>query len=111
MPSANERKQRPVEPEHKPGRTSRVKVYTIKGSKGEKVRRNKVHPSYQSAMAKPKGLSAEARFEMLKPPEIHPLDWFRLFTPEEELWEAIREEAIEAIGTGEMKRYDGPVGR
>jgi hypothetical protein len=111
MASAKERKERQPEPEAKPGRSGRVKIYTIRGTKGEKQKRQAINKAFLPAMGKSEGLSAEARFDMLKPREVHPLEWFRLFTPNEELWEAIREEAIAAVQSGEMEKYDGPVGR
>lgn len=63
----------------------------------------------EKMMGKPVELSAAARFDMLKPANIHPFDWVQLFTADESLWPDIVEEALAAIQEGELAPYDGPV--
>ena len=46
-------------------------------------------------MHKPKGLSDEARFMDYRPKNISPIEWLRLFTPDEELWETMADEVAE----------------
>lgn len=71
-------------------RSSRVKVYYAEPVKSMKD----IHPSFFSDTRQPHGMSAEARFMELRPSGISPLDWIGLFTPDEDLWEAIAEEAV-----------------
>lgn len=87
-------------------RSSRVVTYFIPGEK-KRVKVNAM-PSHQS-MGVPKGLSPQARFDMLKPDCVRPWDWLNLFTDDEELWPFIAEAAIEAVECGEFPRYERKV--
>lgn len=46
------------------------------------------------------------RFVEMRPKDVHPWDWHQLYTTDEELWDAIAEEATDAVESGELQRYD-----
>jgi hypothetical protein len=66
-----------------------------------KMRRAKVHQDYMSRMGKPKGLSCEARFMECRPVEVSPIEWLRLFTPDEDIWPFLAEEAVDVVKGGD----------
>lgn len=100
--TAKERK-RKATPDKKVGRRSgKVTVHKVKPTA---KRLRKINAAFIPKMRKPEPLSASARWSMLRPDEISPADWTQLFVTDEELWEAIREEAIEAVAEGMIKEY------
>jgi hypothetical protein len=85
-------------------RAGRVTTYVSQKAKVKKGR-PKLTAAFTPKMMTPKGLSANARFDELRPDCISPLQWFQLFTPDESVWESLIEEAIEAVEDGELPRY------
>jgi hypothetical protein len=97
--TAKERKQQAAEKSReavkksKGRRSGRVTTYVSHKAKKPGRPKRAINPAFVPKMEKPKGLSDEARFMELRPAGWSPIDWLRLFTPDEELWEAIVEEA------------------
>ena len=91
-------------------RSSRVTTFVSEKAKVKRPKKRAINPAFIPKMGKPVGLSPEARFEELRPDCISPLDWFRLFTPDESIWPELVEEAVEAVEAGEIAGYpdDGP---
>lgn len=86
-------------------RSGRVVTYTDKSVKTKpKLRKSQIE-AFRPKMGKPKGLSARARFDMLRPDCVSPHDWWQLFTDDEEIWPGIVEEAVYEVESGHMKRY------
>lgn len=87
-------------------RAGKVTTYVSQKARTPKKRgRPKLSSAFTPNMGKPKGLSPQAAFETLRPDCVSPLDWFRLFTPDESMWEALVEEAAEAVADGELPKY------
>lgn len=98
--SAKERKRAAAKPKLSGRRAGRMTTYVDHSIK-VKRRKSEVHPSFfERGLRTPSGLSAEARFMELRPEGFSTLDWFRLFDPDEEMWEALAEEAIWEMTNG-----------
>ena len=84
-------------------RASKVTTYV---SQKAKVKRSDMpHKSYVHIMGKPKGLSAEARFDMLRPDCVSPFDWASFFTDDEDIWPEMVEEATDMAIDGDIEFY------
>lgn len=97
--TAKERKQRAAEKSRtavkkaKGRRSGRVTTYVNHKAKAKpQARKPRSHKSFFPDMKTPKGLSPEAAFMELRPQGVSPIEWLRVFTPDESLWEAIVEE-------------------
>lgn len=75
--------------------THRVDPRTLGMPKSPMSTPDKTRLKIKVDMHKPKGLSDEARFMDYRPKNISPIEWLRLFTPDEELWETMAEEVAE----------------
>ncbi len=73
--------------------THRVQPTSPVGTKLQDAEAN-LRRARQVQMAKPVGLSVEARFMEMKPDGYHVLDWWRLFTIDESQWDDILEEVL-----------------
>lgn len=83
-------------------RSGRVTTYVSEKAKVKPKRKIRAKPT---EMGTPKGLSPQARFDDLRPDCVSPLQWFQLFTPDEDVWESLIEEAIDAVECGELPAY------
>ncbi len=86
-------------------RSGRVTSYVSEKAKVKRPKKRAIHPAFVPKMGKSQGLSPQARFDELRPDCISPLDWFRLFTPDESIWQELVEEAVEAVESGEIAAY------
>lgn len=71
-----------------------------------RVRRARQYVEARVAAERETELSCQARFIEMRPKDVHPWDWHQLYTTDEELWDAIAEEAVDAVEAGELQRYD-----
>lgn len=96
MAARERKKTKPVKP---PASRRSGKVTIVKAAK-RTTKSATINAAWKYPYQKPKGLSVEARWMELKPEGWNMLDWFRLFDPNEDLWESLWAEAYESTLEG-----------